>query len=84
MLFQLQHLPGSKSPKFNVLVEQCAKNDILRDKEIRKRFDRGHAFRTRGQHRLERIPNSEISQIFEEDIKSRRLRGSPKTEDGNA
>jgi hypothetical protein len=64
MLFQLEYSPGDKSPKFNLLVDQCGKNDILRDKEIRKRFNRVHFLRTRGLHRLEKeIPDSEISQI---------------------
>jgi len=64
MLFQLEHPAGDKSPKFNMLVDQCGKNDILRDKEIRKRFNKVHSLRTRGLHRLEReIPDSDISQI---------------------
>jgi hypothetical protein len=64
MLFQLEYKEGDRSPKFNVLVDQCGKNDILRDKEIRKRFNRVHSLRTRGLHRLEKeIPDSEISQV---------------------
>jgi hypothetical protein len=64
MLFQLEHTEGDKSPKFNILVEQCGRSDILRGKEIRKRFNRVHSLRTRGLHRLEKeIPDSEISQI---------------------
>jgi len=64
MLFQLEYAPGEKTPKFNVLVDECGKNEILRDKEIRKQFNRVHSLRTRGLHRLEKeIPESEISQI---------------------
>jgi len=64
MLFQLGYKEGDKSPKFNALVDQCAKNDILRDKEIRKQFNWVHSLRIRGLHRREKdIPDSEISQI---------------------
>jgi hypothetical protein len=64
MLFQLEYAKGDKSPKFNALVNECGNRDILRDKEIRKRFNRVHSLRTRGLHRLERdIPDSELSQI---------------------
>jgi hypothetical protein len=64
MLSGLEHKTGDQSPKFNVLVDECGRRDILRDKEIRKLFNKVHLFRTRGLHRLEReIPDSQLSQI---------------------
>jgi hypothetical protein len=64
MLFQLDHGKGRPSPKFNILVDECGRKDILRDKDIRKLFNQIHSLRTRGLHRLEReIPNSHLSQI---------------------
>jgi hypothetical protein len=64
MLFQLEHGKGKPSPRFSVLVDECGRKDILRDKDIRKVFNHIHSLRTRGLHRLEReIPNSHLSQI---------------------
>ena len=64
MLMQLGHHKGDQSPKFNLLVDKCGKQDILRDKRVRKLFNRVHSLRTRGLHRLEReIPDSELSEI---------------------
>jgi hypothetical protein len=64
MLFQLGHGKGQKSLKFNLLVDECGRKDILREKDIRKLFNKVHLLRTRGLHRLEReIPDSEVSQI---------------------
>jgi hypothetical protein len=67
MLRQLRHPQGSQSPKFNVLVGMCAKQNILRTKEVRKLFDKVHSMRTRGLHRLEReIPDSDIAKIAQD------------------
>ena len=67
MLTQLGHVKGQQSPRFNNLVGECGRGDILREKETRKLFNRVHALRTRGLHRLEReIPEAEISQIARE------------------
>jgi hypothetical protein len=64
MLRRLGYKKGQKSVKFNLLVDECGKKHILWERDIRKRFNRVHALRTRGLHRLEReIPDSEISQI---------------------
>jgi hypothetical protein len=64
MLFQLSHPKGTKSPKFNVLVDMCGKRDILRDKRIRKLFNEVHSLRTRGLHRLEReVPAAKLSEV---------------------
>jgi hypothetical protein len=53
-----------QSPKFNVLVAECGHGNVLRDKEVRKRFNQVHSLRTRGLHRLERtIPEAQLSQI---------------------
>jgi hypothetical protein len=42
----------------------CGKRDILRDKEVRKLFNKVHSLRTHGLHRLEReIPEAQLSQI---------------------
>jgi hypothetical protein len=64
MLTQLGHSKGDQSPKFTVLVDRCGKQDILRDKRVRKLFNRVHSLRTHGLHRLEReIPDAEVSEI---------------------
>jgi hypothetical protein len=64
MLYQLGHGKGQKSLRFNLLVDECGRKDILRDKGTRKLFNKVHVLRTRGLHRLERkIPDSELSQI---------------------
>jgi hypothetical protein len=64
MLIQLEHNPGDASPRFNVLVDMCGKQDILRDKEVRKLFNRIHLLRTRGLHRLQRaISDAELQEI---------------------
>lgn len=64
MLFKLDHKKGDHSPKFNVLVERCGKLNVLRDKRVRKLFNRVHDLRTRGLHRSERdIPETEITEI---------------------
>jgi hypothetical protein len=64
MLCQLRHKKGEQSPKFNVLVDRCGKQDILREKNVRKLFNRVHALRTHGLHRLERdMPDAELSEI---------------------
>ena len=45
-------------------MDECGKQNIIWEKEVRKRFNTVHTLRTRGLHRLEReIPDSEISQI---------------------
>ncbi len=64
MLFQLDHKKGEASPNFDRLVDGCGRANILRDREVRKRFKRVHALRTRGLHRLEReIPEADLSQL---------------------
>ena len=64
MLVALGHKTGDHSPKFNVLVDRCGKQDVLRNKAVRKLFNRVHALRTNGLHRLERqIPDAELSEI---------------------
>jgi hypothetical protein len=64
MLRRLGYKKGQKSVKFNLLVDECGRKNIIWEKEVRKRFSRVHTLRTRGLHRLEReIPDSEISQI---------------------
>ncbi len=64
MLRRLGHPKGQKSDKFKLLVDQCGRQNIIWEKEVRKQFNRVHDLRTRGLHRLEReIPESEISQI---------------------
>jgi hypothetical protein len=64
MLRRLGYTKGQKTLKFNLLVDECGKQNIIWEKEVRKRFNRIHALRTRGLHRLEReIPDLEISQI---------------------
>jgi hypothetical protein len=64
MLEQLDHKKGDESPKFNILVDRCGKEDILRNKEVRYLFNEVHSLRTRGLHRLEReIPEAELSKI---------------------
>ena len=67
MLRQLQHPKGSQSPKFSALVGMCAKQNIIRSKEVRKLFDKVHSMRTRGLHRLEReIPDADIAKIAQD------------------
>lgn len=64
MLYQLGHGKGQKSLRFNLLVDECGGKDILRNKDVRKLFNKVHTLRTHGLHRLEReIPDSELSQI---------------------
>lgn len=64
MLRRLGYAKGQKTLKFNLLVDECGKQNIIWEKEVRKRFNKIHTLRTRGLHRLERdIPDSEISQI---------------------
>ncbi len=64
MLWQLEYKKGQKSPKFNLLVGECVKKEILRGKEICQLFDRVHSLRTRGLHRSEKeIPDAEVSQL---------------------
>jgi len=64
MLLQLQYKKGDKTPKFNLLVDECGRKQVLWEKEIRELFKRVHALRTRGLHRMEReIPDTEITQI---------------------
>ncbi len=64
MLEQLGHKKGDESPKFHILVDRCGKDDILREKEVRKLFNTVHSLRTRGLHRLEKeIPEAELSKI---------------------
>jgi hypothetical protein len=64
MLTALEHKKGDQSPKFNVLVDRCGKEDILRNRDVRKLFNRVHSLRTNGLHRLEReIPDSEVAEI---------------------
>ena len=64
MLLQLDHKKGEPSPKFNWMVAECGRRDILRTKGIRKLFERVHSLRSRGLHRLEReIPDSELFRV---------------------
>ena len=64
MARRLGHEKGEKTLKFNLLVDECGKQGIIWEKEVRKRFNSIHTLRTRGLHRLEReLPDSEISQI---------------------
>jgi|SRR6185437_10311856 len=64
MLFSLNHVKGTPSPKFNVLVDQCGRKQIIWDKEVRKRFNLVHSLRTKGLHRMEReIPDTQLIQI---------------------
>ena len=67
MLGQLDHPKGVQSPPFASLIGMCAKQDILRTKEVRKLFDKVHSMRTRGLHRLEReIPDADIAKIAQD------------------
>lgn len=67
MLRRLGHKKGQKSLKFNLLVDECASKNIIWERGVRKRFNKIHALRTRGLHRLEReIPDSEIRQIAQQ------------------
>ncbi len=67
MLTKLKHPKGDESPKFSTLVGMCARQNILRTKEVRKLFDKVHAMRTRGLHRLEReIPDLDIAKIAQD------------------
>jgi len=67
MLRQLKHPKGVKSPPFTSLLGMCAKQNILRTKEVRKLFDKVHSMRTHGLHRLEReIPDADIAKIAQE------------------
>jgi hypothetical protein len=64
MLITLGHKKGDQSPKFNILVDRCGKQDILRNRQVRKLFNRVHSLRTNGLHRLEKeIPDAELSEI---------------------
>ncbi len=64
MLRRLGYTKGQKTLKFPLLVDECGKQNIIWEKDVRKRFNKIHTLRTRGLHRLEReIPDSEISQI---------------------
>jgi hypothetical protein len=64
MLSQLRHKKGDKSPNFGMLVSRCSQQDILRDKDVCKLFNRVHTLRTRGLHRMEReIPAAEVAEI---------------------
>ena len=64
MLTQLGYQKGAQSPKFNVLVDMCGKQDILRTKTVRKLINKVHSLRTHGLHRMEReIPDRELSDI---------------------
>ncbi|PSH04307.1 MAG: hypothetical protein CXZ00_08085 [Acidobacteria bacterium] len=64
MLTHLEHPKGEQSPKFNVLVDRCHNQNILRVAAAPKLFKRVHALRTRGLHRLEReIPDAEINEL---------------------
>jgi hypothetical protein len=64
MLSSLGHVKGTPSPKFNALVDQCGKQQIIWDKEVRRRFNMVHSLRTKGLHRMEReIPDPQLTQI---------------------
>jgi hypothetical protein len=64
MLRQLGYKKGAKTPKFNLLVDDCVRNQVLREEEIRGVFKRVHSLRTRGLHRLEReIPDTQVAPI---------------------
>lgn len=64
MLRQLGHRTGDRSPNFNVLVDRCGKQDVLRDERVRKLFNKVHVLRTMGLHRLLwEIPTGEVSEI---------------------
>jgi hypothetical protein len=64
MLGRLGCTKGQKTLKFNLLVNECGKQNIIWEKDVRQRFNRVHTLRTRGLHRLEReIPDSEVSEI---------------------
>ena len=63
MLRRLGYTKGQKTLTFNRLVDECGRQNIIWEKEVRKLFNEIHTLRTRGLHRLEReIPDSEISQ----------------------
>jgi hypothetical protein len=67
MLLRLEYKKGQKSLKFNQLVDECGRKNIIWEKDVRKRFNHVHGLRTRGLHRLEReIPDSEIAQIAQQ------------------
>lgn len=67
MLGQLNHAKGAQSPSFTSLLGMCARQNILRTKEVRKLFDKVHSMRTRGLHRLEReIPDADIAKIAQD------------------
>src|SRR5713226_5320496 len=64
MLFQLEYKKGVKTPKFNLLVDECGRKQVLREKEIRELFKLVHALRTHGLHRMDReIPDTQVTQI---------------------
>ena len=64
MLFVLEYKKGAKTPQFNLLVDECGRKQILREKEIREVFKLIHALRTRGLHRMEReIPDTQVAPI---------------------
>jgi hypothetical protein len=67
MLGQLNHPKGVQSPAFTSLLGMCARQNILRTKEVRRLFDKVHSMRTRGLHRLEReIPDADIAKIAQD------------------
>lgn len=67
MLRRLGHKKGQKSLKFNLLVDECGRKNIIWEKDVRKHFNKIHSLRTRGLHRLEReIPHSKIRQIAQQ------------------
>jgi len=67
MLRRLGYKKGQKSLKFNLLVDECGRKNIIWEKDVRKRFNNIHGLRTRGLHRLEReIPDAEIRHIAQE------------------
>lgn len=64
MLEQLKYPKGTKSPKFQLLVNNSLKVFIIQDKETKNAFTRVHTIRTNGLHRQERdIKREDVSQL---------------------
>jgi hypothetical protein len=64
MLFQLEYKKGTKTPQFNLLVDECGRKRIVWEKNVREWFKLVHALRTRGLHRREReIADTQITKI---------------------
>ncbi|MCJ7446244.1 MAG: hypothetical protein MUO72_00985 [Bacteroidales bacterium] len=64
LLEKLNHPKGQKSPKFNLLVANASKANIIFEKETAKIFNKIHSLRTNGLHRLERtLKKEDVSKL---------------------